>query len=74
MRSMDSMPGWELVSYNNNNKYNNALLIMNLVIIDLTLLYINQTQPWLTETGMPMRGLVNITYYSGEGMIHYNYC
>ena len=25
------------------------------------------TQPWLTEEGMPMRGLVNITYYSGEG-------
>lgn len=37
MRSMESMPGWEL------------------------------TQPWLTEVGMPMRGLVNITYYSGEG-------
>mmetsp|Transcript_26686 Transcript_26686/g.57538 ORF Transcript_26686/g.57538 Transcript_26686/m.57538 type:complete len:262 (+) Transcript_26686:133-918(+) len=38
MRSMDSMPGWEL------------------------------TQPWLTEEGMPARGLLNITYYSGEGM------
>jgi hypothetical protein len=25
------------------------------------------TQPWLTEEGMPLRGLVNITYYSGEG-------
>jgi len=37
MRSMESMPGWEL------------------------------TQPWLTEEGMPMRGLVNVTYYSGEG-------
>ncbi len=37
MRSMESMPGWEL------------------------------TQPWLTEEGMPMRGLVNIYYYSGEG-------
>lgn len=37
MRTMESMPGWEL------------------------------TQPWLTEDGMPMRGLLNITYYSGEG-------
>lgn len=37
MRSMPSMPGWEL------------------------------TQPWLTEEGMPVRGLVSITYYSGEG-------
>jgi hypothetical protein len=37
MRSMESMPGWEL------------------------------TQPWLTEEGMPMRGLLNVTYYSGEG-------
>lgn len=25
------------------------------------------TQPWLTEEGMPMRGLLNVTYYSGEG-------
>ncbi len=37
MRTMESMPGWQL------------------------------TQPWLTEEGMPMRGLVNITYFSGEG-------
>eukprot|EP01038_Epipyxis_sp_PR26KG_P005119 gene5119-7131_t len=31
------------------------------------------TQPWLTEDGMPKRGLLNITYYSGEGK-HLNGC
>jgi hypothetical protein len=38
-------------------------------LLSLTLYFTcnSQTQPWLTEEGMPMRGLVNITYYSGEG-------
>ena len=26
-----------------------------------------QTQPWLTEEGMPIRGILTVTYYSGEG-------
>ena len=26
-----------------------------------------QTQVWLTEEGLPNRGLLSITYYSGEG-------
>lgn len=26
------------------------------------------TQPWLTEEGLPIRGILNVTYYSGEGV------
>ena len=25
------------------------------------------TQPWLTEEGLPMRGVLDVTYFSGEG-------
>lgn len=31
------------------------------------------TQPWLSEEGLPNRGILDITYYSGEG-IHKNGC
>jgi hypothetical protein len=85
MRSMESMPGWELVSAATAiwlrvwmvTRTVSALWRCGLAVFcDTTLLSVlllmylspaSQTQPWLTEEGMPMRGLVNITYYSGEG-------
>lgn len=26
-----------------------------------------QVQPWLTEEGLPTKGILQVTYYSGEG-------
>lgn len=62
MRSMESMPGWELVRIPVD-----SIIFISTPPCNLSF-YALQTQPWLTEEGMPMRGLVNITYYSGEGV------
>ena len=75
MRSMDSMPGWELVRFYFLSPYTKLGFISSLPIQNWVLsytspavLFLIQTQPWLTEEGMPMRGLLNVTYYSGEGL------
>lgn len=68
MRSMESMPGWELVrAYPPPLNYVTAPLTLTPRQHHVLCNWL-QTQPWLTEEGMPMRGLVNITYYSGEGV------
>lgn len=54
-RDSESMPGWELVS---------VFSVFLSVLCDDTY---TQTQSWLTDEGLPNRGVISLTYYSGEG-------
>lgn len=64
MRSMESMPGCVAIASTRVSSVSYVCLCRCLVGLCRRW---QLTQPWLTEDGMPMRGLVNITYYSGEG-------